>query len=59
MLLSENSCQLQAYFETCMKCFGGLSKFGGEINCLAHLHVANIDCVKSLEKVASVLNNAS
>ncbi len=40
-----------------MMCFVGVS-VGGEIDCLAEMHVSNADRVKSFEKVASVLTNA-
>lgn len=46
-----------AHSETCMMCFVGKS-FGDEINCLVEMHVCNADCVKSFEKVVSVLTNA-
>ncbi len=29
--------------------------FGGEINCLAKMHVGNADCMKSFDNVTSVL----
>ena len=32
--------------------------FGGEINCLAKMHVGNADCTQRFEKAASVLTNA-
>ena len=32
--------------------------FGGEINCLAKMHIGSADCVERFEKVALVLTNA-
>ena len=50
----------QAFFETCIlsNVLVVCVRLGREMNCLAHLHVANAECVKTVKNVASVPTNA-